>query len=95
LGKRICHHNLQMGIAAVPCGLYNDWGIILVTAVGTLLALVTGMLLQWHFEKWAFRRKTEKVVILTLGNGTRHVMVIIGADKGLILRICQLEKAQG
>ncbi len=76
---------LQLGIAAIPCGLYNDWGIILVTAVGTLLALVTGMLPQWRFEKWACRRKTEKVVILTGGNGTRHVMVIIGAGKGLDL----------
>ncbi|CAK9260005.1 unnamed protein product [Sphagnum jensenii] len=76
---------LQLGIAAIPCGLYNDWGIILVTAVGTLLALVTGMLPQWHFEKWACRRKTKKVVILTGGNGTRHVMVIIGDGKGLDL----------
>ncbi|CAM6018637.1 unnamed protein product [Sphagnum balticum] len=76
---------LQLGIAAIPCGLYNDWGIILVTAVGTLLALVTGMLPQWRFEKWACRRKTKKVVILTGGNGTRHVMVIIGAGKGLDL----------
>ncbi|CAN5957291.1 unnamed protein product [Sphagnum jensenii] len=76
---------LQLGIAAIPCGLYNDWGIILVTAVGTLLALVTGMLPQWRFEKWACRRKTKKVVILTGGNGTRHVMVIIGDEKGLDL----------
>jgi hypothetical protein len=76
---------LQLGIAAIPCGLYNDWGIILVTAVGTLLALVTGMLPQWRFEKWPCPRKTEKVVILTGGNGPRHVMVIIDAGKGLDL----------
>jgi len=76
---------VQLGIAAIPCGLYNDWGILLVTSAGIILALATGALPQWKFEKWACRRKTKKVVSLTGGNGTRHVMVIIGKRKGLDL----------
>lgn len=76
---------LQLGIAAIPCGLHKDWAILLLTAGGTLLALITGALPQWRFEKWACRHETEKVVSLTGGNGTRHVMVIIGNKKGLDL----------
>lgn len=76
---------LQLGIAAIPCGLHQDWAILLLTAGGILLALTTGALPQWRFEKWACRRETKKVVSLTGGNGTRHVMVIIGNKKGLDL----------
>jgi hypothetical protein len=35
---------LQLGIAALPCGLYGDWGILMVTAIGIFLALATGAL---------------------------------------------------
>lgn len=76
---------LQLGIAAIPCGLHQDWAILLLTAGGILLALTTGALPQWRFEKWACRRETKKVVSLTGGNGTRHVMVVIGNKKGLDL----------
>ena len=76
---------LQLGIAAIPCGLHQAWAILLLTAGGTLLTLITGALPQWRFEKWACRRETKKVVSLTGGNGTRHVMVIIGNKKGLDL----------
>lgn len=76
---------IQLGIAAIPWGLYNDWGVFLVTACGTVLALLTGSLPQWRFEKWACRRDSKKTVILTGGNGTRHVMVIQGVGKGLDL----------
>ena len=76
---------LQLGIAAIPCGLHKDWSVLLLTAGGTLLVLITGALPQWRFEKWACRRDTKKVISLTGGNGTRHVMVIIGNKKGLDL----------
>lgn len=75
---------VQLGVAAIPCGLYDDWGILLMTAVGTILALATGALPQWRFEKWACRRKS-KTVSLTGGNGTRYVMVIIGMADSLDL----------
>jgi len=76
---------VQMAIAAIPCALYQDWAILFLTGTGTVLALATGALPQWKFEKWACRRKTTKVISLTGGNGTRHVMVIIGKKLGLDL----------
>lgn len=76
---------LQLAIASVPCGLYGDWGILLVTATGIFLALVTGILPQWYFEKWACRHKTKKVLCITGGNGTRHAMIIIGNEIGFDL----------
>lgn len=76
---------LQLVIAAIPWGLHQDWAALFLTATGTLMALITGALPQWRFEKWACRRETKKVVSLTGGNGTRHVMVIIGNKKGLDL----------
>jgi hypothetical protein len=76
---------VQLGISAIPYALYQDWGILLVTVAGVLLALATGLLPQWKFEKWACRRNTKKVLCLTGGNGTRYVMVIIGKGHGLDL----------
>ncbi|KAK7446996.1 hypothetical protein VKT23_014209 [Stygiomarasmius scandens] len=76
---------LQLCIAAIPIGLSQDWGIMLVTVVGTGLCLMTGMLPQWRLEKWKCRRNSKKVVCLTGGNGKRHVMVIIGNGHGLDL----------
>ncbi|KAL0564947.1 hypothetical protein V5O48_017089 [Marasmius crinis-equi] len=76
---------IQFGIAAIPCGLHRNWGILLVTAGGTVLSLVTGMLPQWGAEKWACRKHSKKVIGLTGGNGSRHVMVIISKGHGLDL----------
>lgn len=74
---------LQLGIAAIPCGLSGDWSILVVTAAGILLSFATGSLRQWSKEKWACRRNSAKTVILTKGNGSQHAIVIIGAGKGL------------
>jgi len=76
---------IQLGIAAIPCALSEDWSILLITAAGTLLSLITGMLPQWRLEKWQCRHNSKKVVSLTGGNGKRHVMVIIGKGFGLDL----------
>lgn len=76
---------VQLGVAAIPFGLYDDWGIFMVTVTGTLLALVTGLLTQWRAEKYACRRRTKKNIVLTTGNGARHAMVILGDGKGLDL----------
>lgn len=76
---------LQLGIAAIPCGVYGDWGIMLVTAVGILLSFVTGSLPQWKEEKWACRDKSKKDVIVTTGNGSQHAVLILGQGKGLDL----------
>ena len=76
---------LQLGLAAIPLGLYGDWTILTMTSAGTLLSLATGALPQWHYEKWACRRKTNKIICITGGNGSRSVMVIFGAGVGLDL----------
>ncbi|KAL7914498.1 hypothetical protein GGI35DRAFT_488663 [Trichoderma velutinum] len=76
---------VQLGIAAIPCGIFGDWSILLVTAIGSLLAYGTGRLPQWAKEKWACRDESKKIVILTKGNGSQHAIVVIGGGKGLDL----------
>ncbi|KAK9427262.1 hypothetical protein V1505DRAFT_53790 [Lipomyces doorenjongii] len=76
---------VQLVIAAIPCGVYGDWGILLVTACGTALSFAVGALPQWKREKWACRRKTDKTVVLTKGNGSQHAIVIVGDKNGLDL----------
>ncbi|EHK42469.1 hypothetical protein TRIATDRAFT_183765, partial [Trichoderma atroviride IMI 206040] len=78
----------QLEISMIPWIQDGDWSIFLITACGTIFALLTGSLRQWNLEKWAGRRlnkpeSTEKkdknkVVCLTRGNGHRHAMVFVG-----------------
>lgn len=76
---------VQLGMAAIPCGIHGNWGILIVTASGILLSLAMGSLGQWKQEKWACRRNTHKPVILTKGNGSQHAIVIFGEARGLDL----------
>lgn len=69
---------VQLGIAAVPCALYNQWLILFLTACGSILAFLSGALPQWKAEKWRCRRG-KKTVVLTRGNGSQHAIVIINA----------------
>ena len=76
---------LQLAFAAIPIGLFGDWGIMLVTAAGIILSFASGSLPQWKSEKWACRGNATKTVVLTKGNGSQHAIVIIGDGKGLDL----------
>ncbi|KAL8920387.1 MAG: hypothetical protein Q9208_006268 [Pyrenodesmia sp. 3 TL-2023] len=76
---------IQLGIATVPCGLYRQYIILLVTACGIVLAFASGALPQWKEEKLACRSGSRKVVALTKGNGAQHVIVINGRGVGLDL----------
>lgn len=76
---------IQLGIAAIPCAIFGDWSILLVTLCGILLSFATASLPQWSKEKWACRCNCEKTVILTRGNGSQHAIVIFGNGKGLDL----------
>lgn len=76
---------VQLAIAAIPCALYGDWAIIMITAVGTALALWTGLLQQWGKEKWACRPFSNDTHVLTRGNGFQHAIVILGNGHGLNL----------
>ena len=42
---------LQLGIAAIPCGVSGEWGILMVTACGVSLSFLTASLPQWQHEK--------------------------------------------
>ena len=75
----------QLGIAAVPIGLEGDWGVMLITAAGTALALWFGSLEQWRVEKLPNRRQSASVFALTSGNGSRDIMVIKGLGNCLDL----------
>lgn len=75
----------QLGVASIPCGLYGDYGILVITGSGIVLSLATGALRQWGREKWTGRTCTDKTVVLTRGNGSQHAVVVIGNGKGLDL----------
>ena len=76
---------VQLGIATIPCAVYGDWGILLISVSGIILSVATGSISQWSKEKWACRVHSEKTVILSRGNGTQHAIVIIGAGNGFDL----------
>ena len=70
---------LQLGVAAIPFGVYGDWGILLVTAAAILLCLGTGAQKQWKREKWACREiepGKKRTYIMTRGNGAQHAIVV-------------------
>jgi hypothetical protein len=76
---------IQLGIAAIPCALFGDWNVFIITTIGSLLVLVTGLLPQWGQEKWACRRNSNDTYVLTRGNGAQHAIVILGNGHGLNL----------
>ncbi|KAJ5514323.1 hypothetical protein N7463_003875 [Penicillium fimorum] len=76
---------VQLGVAAIPFGLYGNWGILLITAAGIVLSFSTGALSQWSKEKWACRSGAKKTFVLTSGNGSQHAIVIQGNGMGLDL----------
>ena len=72
---------LQLIIAAIPIGLYREWGILMVTGAGTLLALMAGALPQWRVEKIPGQMKSKKNFALTSGNGARDILIIRGTGQ--------------
>ncbi|KAG9234096.1 hypothetical protein BJ875DRAFT_424602, partial [Amylocarpus encephaloides] len=76
---------LQLGVAAIPLGLYGEWGIFMITGAGTILAQVFALLPQWKAEKMPSRRKSKKNFALTSGNGSRDIMIVLGCGESLDL----------
>lgn len=80
---------VQLGIASVPCALYGDWAVLLVTGLGTILAFVTGSLPQFGKEKWGTKRKNEGEHTVALIQGdpqvATEIMVIRQVSAGLDL----------
>ena len=75
---------LQLGIAIVPCILYGNWEIVCITAAGSALSFLAGILPQWRHESLACRRLSasnkDKTIALTKGNGAQHAILVIGAE---------------
>ncbi|KAL8894207.1 MAG: hypothetical protein Q9192_004523, partial [Flavoplaca navasiana] len=77
---------VQAMVSIVPWVHNGDWGICLITIMGSTFALLVGGLRQWNLEKWAGRRLTRlgdnkvktKTVCLTRGNGHRYAMLLVG-----------------
>ncbi|KAK3305674.1 uncharacterized protein B0T15DRAFT_205127 [Chaetomium strumarium] len=78
---------LQFVIAAVPAipTVGGDWSVLFITAVGTLLIQMIGLLPQWVAEKLPNRQHARGTYALTAGNGSRDIIVIIGGGKCLDL----------
>jgi hypothetical protein len=78
----------QFVVASLPIIFSHNWAILMVTCAGTILALLQGALPQWQREKWACPKHGGNTVSITQGNGSRHVMVILGdKSSGLELEI--------
>ena len=75
---------LQLGISVIPGVILGEWNLLLITSAGVLLALATAALPRWRIEKWDCRR-AEKTIILTVGNGAQHALVIRGDEDFLDL----------
>jgi hypothetical protein len=59
---------LQFGIAAIPIGVWGEWGVMMITGAGTLGALAAGALPQWRAEKLPSRRNSKKNFAISSGN---------------------------
>ncbi|SCV25254.1 uncharacterized protein FFB14_00147 [Fusarium fujikuroi] len=69
---------IQLGITIIPLKCFSDWGPLMITILGTCGAVITAALPQWRVEKLACRAKSAKRIAITTGNGSRHVIVILG-----------------
>ena len=69
---------VQLGIAAIPWAINDQWDTFMVTAAGNLFAVISGSLPQWRREKWACPKRGGQTVAITEGNGSRSVIVIQG-----------------
>ena len=71
---------VQCGIAAIPWGVSSNYFPFIVTVSGTMLSLLSGATPQWGNEKFASYKLDAWTVALTRGNGSRHVMMVLGRD---------------
>ncbi|OHE94170.1 hypothetical protein CORC01_10508 [Colletotrichum orchidophilum] len=76
---------IQLGIALVPFFINRSWNVLLITAAGTVLVQLTGILPQWTAEKLPNRQRSAQIFALTTGNGSRDIMVILGYGRCLDL----------
>lgn len=73
---------IQIGIAVTPWALSGNHMPLVVTVGGTALCLLTSALPQWRQEKFAHCKSSGSTTSITRGNGSRHVMLILGKEHG-------------
>lgn len=82
---------VQLAVAAIPWILRGNWAIFLAAGTGTLLAYTSASLPHWREEKFKARRKSDyearrrddkQDYALTSGQGSQHVLVVMGARRG-------------
>lgn len=73
---------IQLGIAAIPAGLYGEWEILLITAGGTALAYATAHVSGYSPFLRSRALSGSAVFTLTEGNGSRTAIVFI-KDEGI------------
>ncbi|KAK8087411.1 hypothetical protein PG994_002385 [Apiospora phragmitis] len=84
---------LQLGVAAVPIWLDQEWGIMLITVVGTLFIQIMGLLPQWRAENLPNGQRSKDCYALTSGNGSTDIVVIIGRAVCLNLESMSFSKS--
>lgn len=71
---------VQLALASIPWIVSANWSVFLVTAAGTVLALLQTANPQWPLEKWGSSTTAGWTISITQGNGSRHVLVVLGKD---------------
>lgn len=69
---------VQLGMAAIPLATQGNWAIILAAVTGTVLAYASASLPHWGREKYQARRQ-KKDFAVTRGQGSQHVLIVMGA----------------
>ena len=85
---------VQILISTLPWAINSNWAPLLITLSGNAMALLQGAIPQWREEKWACPSNGGWTVSITRGNGSRHVMVILGNNHGLDLQILSAQSAR-
>ncbi|KUL89159.1 hypothetical protein ZTR_03704 [Talaromyces verruculosus] len=81
IGFAVCI--IQIGIAAIPLGIFGDWSIFLITTAGVILSFTSYSIHQWGKEKQGPRANIERPVFITRGNGSQFAILILGSREGV------------
>ncbi|KAL7795496.1 hypothetical protein V8C43DRAFT_279245 [Trichoderma afarasin] len=84
---------IQLGIAALPAGLYGEWEILLITAGGTALAYATAHFSGYNPFLSSRALSGRAVFTLTEGNGSRTAIVFI-KDTGIGVDLERLTRVE-
>lgn len=84
---------IQLGVAAIPAGLYEEWEILLITACGTALAYSIGTPHEWSQGPSAARRDNKSEFALMGGFADRDVIVV--KNKQMSHRLDDLARVEG